>query len=192
MTIIILDFETSGLNPYHDDIIEIGAKVYNTDKEFNILLKPKSNHAISEKIRNITGITNKMLLENGYKWELGYQMFIKWMNEQYKNDEDNIIVSHNGDNFDFILFRKLLHDSNQFVPKYIYIDTLALSKRLIPDRYSYSQSALCKTYRIDNNSEHRAMGDVEALEKLFNILEKQLLSHDITLTSCCDYCKYNI
>ena len=24
---IILDFETSGLNPYHEDIIEIGAKV---------------------------------------------------------------------------------------------------------------------------------------------------------------------
>jgi DNA polymerase-3 subunit epsilon len=192
MTIIILDYETSGLNPYHDDIIEIGAKVYNTNKEFNILLKPKSNHAISEKIRNITGITNKMLLENGYKWELGYQMFIKWMNEQYKNDEDNIIVSHNGDNFDFILFRKLLHDLNLPIPKYIYIDTLALSKRLIPNRYSYSQSSLCKTYRICNNSEHRAMGDVEALEKLFNILEKQLLSHDITLTSCCDYCKYYI
>ena len=41
MTTIILDFETSGLNPYHDDIIEIGAKVLNTDKSFQCLVKPK-------------------------------------------------------------------------------------------------------------------------------------------------------
>ena len=33
--IIILDFETSGLNPYHHDIIEIGAKVLGSDNEFS-------------------------------------------------------------------------------------------------------------------------------------------------------------
>lgn len=201
MTIIILDFETSGLNPYYDDIIEIGAKVYNTDKEFNILLKPKSNNAISEKIRNITGITNKMLSENGYKWNIGYQQFIEWMNEQYNDNDDNVIVSHNGDNFDFILFRKIIHNMNCKLNNYIYIDTLNLSKRLIPNRYSYSQSSLCKTYKINNNSEHRAMGDVNALEKLFDILNKLLVSKDIKVSMigrcsdwlrCRDYCDYII
>ena len=41
MVVIIFDLETSGLNPYHDDIIEIGAKVYNTDNSFQKLLKLK-------------------------------------------------------------------------------------------------------------------------------------------------------
>ena len=56
MSTIILDFETSGLNPYHDDIIEIGAKVLNKDASFQCLVKPKSNKLISEKITEITGI----------------------------------------------------------------------------------------------------------------------------------------
>ena len=50
MVVIILDFETSGLNPYCDDIIEIGAKVFNTENVFQCLVKPKSGKLISEKI----------------------------------------------------------------------------------------------------------------------------------------------
>jgi len=34
MTILFLDFETSGLNPYHDDIIEIAMKVYGKDIKY--------------------------------------------------------------------------------------------------------------------------------------------------------------
>ena len=54
MVTVIFDLETSGLNPYHDDIIEIGAKVLNTDNSFQCLVKPKSNRPISKKITEIT------------------------------------------------------------------------------------------------------------------------------------------
>ena len=50
MVVIVFDLETSGLNPYHDDIIEIGAKVLNTDNSFQCLVKPKSRRPISQKI----------------------------------------------------------------------------------------------------------------------------------------------
>ena len=40
MQTVILDFETSGLNQYHDDIIEIGAKLLNCDNKFSVLLRP--------------------------------------------------------------------------------------------------------------------------------------------------------
>ena len=192
MNICILDYETSGLNPYYDDIIEIGAKIYQSDNEFNILIKPKSNKAISEKIRTITGITNQMLMTDGLKWNKGYQLFIDWMNDNYREGQENVIVSHNGENFDFLLFRRIMMDMNIKSKNYTFIDTLGLSKRLIPGRYSYSQPALCKTYKINNYAEHRASGDVYALEKLFEILKKLLESKQIDFSNCCNYYHYLI
>ena len=56
ITKVILDFETSGLNPYHDDIIEIAMKVMDTDNQFTTLVKPKSNECISDEISSLTGI----------------------------------------------------------------------------------------------------------------------------------------
>lgn len=192
MKVIILDFETSGLNVYHDDIIEIGAKVMGTDEEFSALIKPKSNKAITEKIRKLTGITNTLLMEEGKHWEDGYGLFCTWLNNIYNIEEENIIVSHNGNNFDFILLRRLFTDIGCKINHYYFIDTLGLSKRLIKDRYSYSQSSLLKTYRIVNNSEHRALGDVKALEKLFIILKSKMEKENISILKSNDYIEYKI
>ena len=75
--IVLLDFETSGLNPYHDDIIEIAMKVMDSDNQFTTLVKPKSNECISSEITALTGITNKMLAKEGKSWEEVY----KFINE---------------------------------------------------------------------------------------------------------------
>ena len=174
--IVILDFETSGLNPYHDDIIEIGAKVYQSDKTFSTLVIPKSLNPISEKIINITNITNKMLKEQGKEWSKACQDFIEWLLSVFSPHSVNLLVSHNGDSFDFLFFRKMLQDMKKEHHIHMdgihiqYIDTILLAKRTLPKRYSYSQSSLCKTYQIQNDAEHRAMGDVLALEKLFEKL----------------------
>ena len=78
ITKVILDFETSGLNPYHDDIIEIAVKVMNSDKQFSKLIQPKSNECISEEISSLTGITNKMLHEEGIFWKEAYELIKPW------------------------------------------------------------------------------------------------------------------
>ena len=76
---IILDFETSGLNQYHDDIIEIGAKVLSSDNKFSVLLRPKSNEMISQEITTLTGISNKMLAKEGLRWQTAYTQFNDWI-----------------------------------------------------------------------------------------------------------------
>ena len=104
MVVIVFDLETSGLNPYHDDIIEIGAKVYGSDNNFQCLLRPKSNRPISKKITVITGITNKILREEGKDWSTAYIEFYNWIYEiadkALQSEEEVTIVSHNGLTFE--------------------------------------------------------------------------------------------
>ena len=56
MNTFILDFETTGLNPYHNEIIEIAIKKFNSDKIYSDLVKPKLENGryISDKIIQIT------------------------------------------------------------------------------------------------------------------------------------------
>ena len=178
---IILDFETSGLNMYHDDIIEIAMKEMGTDNEFTCLVHPKSNELISPRITQITGITNKILFNEGLPWKEAYCQANDWLLNT-SNGEKICIVSHNGEAFDFIFLRRLLRDVKHLPEKkkvlnpekIIFIDTLLLAKRLISGRDYYTQNSLCKTLGIEAVGCHRALNDVIALEKLFNELIQKL------------------
>lgn len=175
MTTIILDFETSGLNPYHDDIIEIGAKVLNTNISFQCLVRPKSGKLISDKITQITGITNRTLRAEGLQWQNAYIEFYNWLIENLNKEDKNAIVSHNGTTFDFIFLKKIIYDLNkesqnieEFMwTKIYYIDTLLLSRKILPKRHMYNQPSLCKTFNIEVINAHRALGDVSCLELLY-------------------------
>ena len=68
MTTFILDFETNGLNPFHDDVIEIAIKIFNTDKSFECLVVPQNKRGLSDKITEITGITNQILKDEGLNY----------------------------------------------------------------------------------------------------------------------------
>lgn len=191
---IILDFETSGLNPYHADIIEIGAKVLGSDKSYQCLVKPESNKEIEEKITKITGITNRTLRAEGKPFIQAYSDFHNWLVENIEEGDKIGIVSHNGDSFDFIFFRRLMNklfDENlikeRFESKYeiVYLDTLFISRRLYPQMYSYKQETLCKYFRIEIEGAHRALNDVICLEKLYNRilsdLQKKYQKIDISI-----------
>jgi DNA polymerase III alpha subunit (gram-positive type) len=190
--IIILDFETSGLNPYHDDIIEIGAKVFESDKQFSCLIQPKSNEIISETITSLTGISNRMLKKEGLTWQNAYQLFNEWLlsvrdQSQYCqgffNSPKLTIVSHNGESFDFLFLKRIFNDLRKLtietipIQDIIFIDTLLLSRRLLSNRSSYRQGALCSFYKINFEGSHRAFNDVIALEQLFRIFSDLLHQH---------------
>ena len=181
---ISLDFETSGLNPYHDDIIEVAMKVVGKEETFTALLKPKSNECVSDEITHLTGITNKMLHIDGLPWKEVYQGVDKWLKGVRNSSPSKkiAIIAHNGDGFDFIFLKRIFYDLSLQnikpinVKDIIFIDSLPLAKRLIPKRMSYRQETLCKTYNIGTEGNHRALNDVVALENLYVVLTAKL--HD--------------
>jgi len=184
MVVIIFDLETSGLNPYHEDIIEIGAKVLGEDNSFQMLLKPKSGRPISKKITELTGITNKDLRKDGKDWKNAYGEFYNWLFEIVKSGDPLTLVSHNGFSFDFVFFKRMLRDLEQVIDKINidvdtinFVDTLPLSKRLYPNRTYYSQPSLAKTFSIIVENAHRAMGDVIVLEQLYLRIMKDFNIH---------------
>lgn len=187
MNVAFLDFETSGFNPYHDDIIEIAIKLMNSDKSFSTLVYPQSNECISQRITAVTSITNELIRKEGIPWLDAFNELNNFLKEIIKNSPDGklYIISHNGETFDFLFLKRIInelnkHDIKTINPKNIvYIDSLLFARRLLK-RESYKQETLCKTYNINTKGNHRALNDVRALEELYTklceILNKELNS----------------
>lgn len=200
MNIFLLDFETSGLNPYRDDIIEIGIKKYMSDQSYQTLVIPESKELINEQITRITNITNDDIFKNGINFESAYSNLYNFIIENSNKSIPIVyLLAHNGNAFDFIFFKRILYHlkSKKMIQDNIefrYLDTLNLSRRLL-DHQSYKMSSLCKRFHIENTEEHRALGDVLALEQIFNKLlfkwsNSEELSDTLTIDSMIKYINY--
>ncbi len=178
----ILDFETTGLNPYHDEIIEIAIKPYGINDIYSKLTKPLKTTKLNEKVVQITKITDDMLSNDGINIYIAFDEMINFIIKYIKKEEPIYLLAHNGTMFDFILLqnlfknyhkqKKLSSDIINILNKFVYVDTLLLSRYLMPKRYTYSQNALAKTFNIKQTAAHRAYGDVIVLEQIFNSLIK--------------------
>ena len=188
--LFFLDYETNGLNPYHNEIIEVGIKKLGLDEGYSCLVKPDIINGIHykyvpEKITKITGLTDHDIEENGKNKLIASSGTFKYIIEN-SVDGPIYILCHNGLQFDFIFFRQMIKTYREseeimtrsksidsLVKRFVYIDTVLLGRLLLPNE-SVSQPTLCKKYYIKNEKEHRAMGDVDALIKLYKLICEQL------------------
>jgi DNA polymerase III alpha subunit (gram-positive type) len=177
---IWFDFETTGLNPYHEKIIEISAKD-NKGVVYDTLLK--IDMALSPEITKITGITSEMLETQGKPYNQAIIDFYDYIISDTNNDRI-FMIAHNGDAFDKIFLKTQLKKLNLQLPSKVnFIDSIFVSKLLYPKIYSHSMLSLGKYFSVINESAHRASGDVNALYKLWNIwmneFNKQYGKNDI-------------
>ena len=168
---IIYDFETSGLNPYNDDIIEIGA-IDNYGNTFNVLLNTKKK--LSNKITELTGITNELLEKEGLDPIDGTKLFHDYIYMFDINFNNKLyLIAHNNDAFDK-LFLKFTFGKYGFdlvdLSLINFIDSYRMAQLLLPELNYFSLKSLSKYFNIGLEQDHRALSDCVMLKNLFNVL----------------------
>lgn len=161
MNFVVFDLETTGLNPVTNEIIEIGAVRFDTNKPvevFHTFIKPKKN--ISAKITSINGITNEMV-ESCPTIEEVIPRFIDFIG-------DDVLVAHNSD-FDMGFILNQLYSQGYKKIKNKAIDTLKLSRQkvreydILTDRNkkldSYKLENLKYAFSLWNVGSHNAIDD---------------------------------
>jgi len=168
---IIFDIETTGLDSSYDEVIEIGAiKVKNNKivSKFNSLVKPKNE--IDEYITELTGITNEMVKDAPTIEEI-LPDFMNYIG-------NDILIGHNV-NFDINFIYDNLYRNKFDVLTNDFIDTMRISRKLLPELLHHRLIDLAKYFKIDSTNNHRSLKDCEITMNVYeNLKEIALQKYD--------------
>lgn len=168
---IIFDIETTGLDSSYDEVIEIGAiKVKNNKivSKFNSLVKPKNE--IDEYITELTGITNEMVKDAPTIEEI-LPDFMNYIG-------NDILIGHNV-NFDINFIYDNLYRNKLDVLTNDFIDTMRISRKLLPELPHHRLIDLAKYFKIDSTNNHRSLKDCEITMNVYeNLKEIALQKYD--------------
>lgn len=171
---VVLDLETTGLDPAYDEIIEIAAIKYaNGEKisEFTTLVKPENR--IDEYITELTGITNEMV-KDAPKIEKVLPDLMNFLG-------DSVIIGHNA-NFDinFLYDNNMLCLNEPFTNDFI--DTMRISRRLFKD-IRHRLVDLANEFKISADVQHRAMADCDVTQKVYEYMRNHCNVNNIDIAA---------
>lgn len=165
---VVFDIETTGLNPYSDDIIEIGAvKIKNGEivDRYNQLINP--GREISEFTTNLTSITNEDLADK--------PSFEQIKDDFYNFIKGTILVAHNAE-FDIGFIKRKYSNYGVYIDN-PYADTLKISRYTLTDLKRHKLDIVAERLGVNLQNHHRAVDDANATAEIFialvNILIKQ-------------------
>ena len=169
---IAFDVETTGLSPYNDRIIEIGAVVFEKGipvRRYGTLVNAMVN--IPSTASAINHITNQMIKNAPTEKEV-YADLVNFLGDAL--EEKTVICAHNA-KFDMDFLSETLMRLG-YNAKVNYIDTLSLSRKLVKGLVNYKQDTVATHFDLHNTKAHRAESDAEIcgsiLGKLLEIMEK--------------------
>lgn len=171
---VVIDLETTGLDPKNNHIIEVAALRITEDHEdgtFTSLINP--HEALDPFITGLTGITQEML-SDAPSLETVLPRFLDFIG-------DSIVVGHNVNfdiNFIYEASAALLHQpfSNDFV------DTLRLSRRLYREETHHRLSDLIARFHIGDCVDHRAMSDVRQTNACLQHMKRYAATPGVSLS----------
>ena len=159
---VIIDIETTGLDPEYCEIIELAAIKYENNKEiarFNSLVKP--DYEIDSFITDLTGITNEMVKNSSKISEviIDFYNFIK----------DEILIGHCV-YFDINFIYDALEKENIFLTN-DYINIMRFSNKILPQLENQKLNTISSHYNVTLPN-HRALTDCVATNECYqNLLQ---------------------
>lgn len=170
---IAIDTETTGLAPVYDNIVEIGAVLFEDGvpvKTFDSLVNPLRE--IPPEATEVNHITNEMI-SNAPSEKDVFDRFANFLEDAM--DGKTVVCAHNAEfDIEFLLntFERLGRKVN-----ITYADTLFLSRRYIENLKCRRLASLAKFLNIKQSIEHRAKSDAltcgHILVKLFDYIEDE-------------------
>lgn len=164
--VVVFDTETTGLDVYEDDILQIAAlKIRNgvvvpgsefkvfiaTDREIPLMLGDIPNPIIEEMKVNV-------LMEHGE----ALRRFVEYVG-------DGVLLGHNAD-YDYNILK---HNLLRYLPEVdfavrfpVYFDSLKLSRLLMPELHQYKLKHLLDVLHLEGENSHLADADVDATKNV--------------------------
>ena len=167
---VVFDLETTGLSAITDTIIEIGAvKVQNGTivDRFSTFVNPKV--PIPYRIEQLTSINDDMVMDAPVIEEI-LPKFMEFC-------RDCIMVAHNAE-FD-MGFISAACEKQGLPCEFTVVDTVAMSRTLIPTIAKYKLDQVAKALKIDLGHHHRAVDDAECTAHIFLKLCERLKEQEV-------------
>jgi len=158
-TFVAFDFETTGLHPAVDRVVEFGAVKFTVGTElaeFEELANP--GIPIHADAARVSGITNAMVVGKPAV-ELVLPRFMEFVGNA-------ILIAHNAE-FDTGFLRAELQRAHLPTVENLIIDTQTLAQKAFPGKKSYALQSLVEMLGIPANNAHRARDDARQCMRLF-------------------------
>ena len=157
--IVVVDFETTGLNPRKNRIMEIGAvRIRNGQvvEEYSKFVNPQE--PIPQEVVELTGISDAMVANAGTA-ETEIPKLLEFIG-------DAAFAAHNA-KFDYSFLSEECKRLGIEISMPV-IDTLEFSRRMYPSLKSHRLGAVCKSLGISLKNAHRAVHDARATAHMLN------------------------
>lgn len=164
--VIYFDFETTGLNPYHSQLLECAFLIQGSSSPcLSSFIRCQT--AIPEIVTKITGITEHHVREAPPLSSILSEL----LTQVYEVSPYRILwVAHNNYGFDEFFWNRYFGRYFDFCEN-IHLDSMRMAQLLFPDLYSYKLTSLASYLHVSvEGNAHRAQYDTELLQKVMDQL----------------------
>jgi len=166
-TIVVYDFETSGLSSASDSVIEIGAlKIQNGEYTESFQTFVHLDHPLPKEITELTSITDDDLKDAPIE-EIVFADF-------YKFCDGAVLCGYNSDNFD-LQFLKRIWKNYRFEFKHETLDCYKLATKVVHGLKKYTLVSVADHLKIQLSNAHRALADATATAEVLLTIAKDVL-----------------